>query len=276
MADLSKITLPSGTTYDIKDATAREMIEDLSGYTKYLGVTTTALTDGSSINPITINDESVTAVKGDIVNYQSLEFIFNGTVWQEFGDLSGLGDLAFKDSASGSGSVSVPSTYTTTVTPAAKDVSVTGTTTGSVSVTKSQVSVSKANSGDATYTPEGSVSAPTISVKTAGSTASVTGISSVGSMPTYTVQNEVLTITSGSTPTAAAAVSCKTSDAVYEASTPTFTGTGARLITDSEVATAASFTGSSMTSTGSYTPASPTATTTTATTETKTVSVTVS
>lgn len=311
MADLSKITLPSGTTYDIKDATAREMIEGLSGYTKYLGVTTTAISDGDTTNPITINGESVTAVNGDIANYQSKEFIFNGTAWQEFGDLSGLGDLAFKDTASGSGTVAVPKTFTTTITPAAKDVSVTGTTSGSVSLTKSNVTVSKANSGTATYTPQGSnasssvsgscsvtpsgsVSAPTISVKTAGATTPVTGITSVGSMPTYTVNNETLTITGGATPTAAAAVDCKTGDAAYEATAPTFTGssstgtisgtaaaqtftgTGARLVTDSEVATDASFTGASMTSTGSYTPAAGTASTSVSTTESKTVNVTVS
>lgn len=276
MADLSKITLPSGTTYDIKDAVARELIEDLSSYTKFLGVTTTELEDGDTTNPIMIDGESVTAESGNIVTYESTEFIFNGTSWQAFGDLSGLGSLAFKDSASGDGTVAVPSTYTTTITPVAKDVSVTGTTSGSVSVTKSNVSVSQAVSGEATYTPSGSVSAPEISVKTAGGTTSVTGISSVGSMPTYTVSNETLTITGGSTPTAAAAVDCKTSDPEYEASAPSFTGTGARLITDSEVATAATFTGSSITSTGSYTPAVPTATTTTNSTETKTVSVTVS
>ncbi len=311
MADLSKITLPSGTTYDIKDATAREMIEDLSGYTKYLGVTTTELEDGDTTNPIMINGESVTAVTGDIANYQSREFIFNGTAWQEFGDLSGLGDLAFKDTASGSGTVEVPKTFSTTITPAAKEVSVTGTTSGSVSLTKSNVTVSKAGSGTATYTPQGSnasssvsgscsvtpsgsVSAPTISVKTAGATTSVTGITSVGSMPTYTVNNETLTITGGSTPTAAEAVNCKTGDAAYEATAPTFTGssstgtisgtaaaqtftgTGARLVTDSEVATDASFTGASMTSTGSYTPAAGTASTSVSTTESKTVNVTVS
>lgn len=29
MADISKITLPSGTTYDIKDSAARQDIDDL-------------------------------------------------------------------------------------------------------------------------------------------------------------------------------------------------------------------------------------------------------
>ena len=68
----------------------------------YLGVTTTALTDGATTNPITINGEQVTAKKGNIANYGSKEFIFNGTAWQEFGDLSALGALAYKDSATGS------------------------------------------------------------------------------------------------------------------------------------------------------------------------------
>lgn len=112
MADISKITMPSGTTYDIKDATARQLIEDLESFTAFMGVTTTPLTDGATTNPIMIDGESVTAEAGNITTYGSKEFIFNGTAWQEFGDLSGLGDLAFKDSATGSitpsGTVSTP------------------------------------------------------------------------------------------------------------------------------------------------------------------------
>lgn len=112
MADISKITMPSGTTYDIKDATARELIEELEGYSSFLGVTTTELTDGATTNPITVNGQSVTAKAGSIATYGSKEFIFNGNAWQEFGDLSGLGSLAFKNSATGSitpsGTVSAP------------------------------------------------------------------------------------------------------------------------------------------------------------------------
>lgn len=52
------------------------------------GVTTTALTDGCDTNPITINGESYTAVDGDLVAYQNKEFLFNGTIWQELGDVS--------------------------------------------------------------------------------------------------------------------------------------------------------------------------------------------
>ena len=100
MADISKITLPSGSTYDLKDKWARDQIASLSGYTYYMGVTTTALSDGSTTNPVIINGSSVTANTGGICTYQSKEFIWNGTAWQEFGDLSALGDLAYADTAS--------------------------------------------------------------------------------------------------------------------------------------------------------------------------------
>lgn len=100
MPDISKITLPSGNTYDIKDAGARELIAALSGSTAYIGVTTTALTDGATTNPITVNDSSYTATTGNIVVYGSSEFIFDGSKWNEFGDLSSLGALATKDTVS--------------------------------------------------------------------------------------------------------------------------------------------------------------------------------
>lgn len=112
MADISRIVLPTGTTYDLKDATAREMIEALSGYVYYAGVTTTTLEDGSTTNPIGINGELVTATTGMIVTYYRKEFVWNGSAWQEFGDLSALGDLAYQDDASATytpaGTVSAP------------------------------------------------------------------------------------------------------------------------------------------------------------------------
>lgn len=355
MGDISKITLPSGTTYDIKDTWARNAIDEMSGYTDFLGVTTTALTDGATTNPITINGSSVTAVKGNIVTYGSAEFIWNGTAWQAFGDLSGLGALAYKNSASGT--VAVPKTFTTTVTPAAKNVSVTGTTAGTISLTTDFVNVvsseperpaevtyrptgnnqSSAVSGtcavtatgtvattyngtssgaNGNFTPAGSVSTPTITV-TPSTTSKYVATSSTGGGSvtagsaasfTATVANETLTLGwTANTPTAVTLPSFSSQTIATGISSatstqPTFTGTkiyahhtftgssasgtisgtaaaqswtgvGVVLSTEEEVGTAASFTGSSMTSTGSYTPATPTVSTTVATTENKTVTV---
>ena len=124
MADLSKITLPSGTTYNLKDAKAREDIAAIeaaiAGGVSFLGITTTALTDGATTNPITIGGQSVSAINGAIVIYGSKEFIWVDidTSWHALGSADEFGALAFKDSASGSytpaGSVSTP---TITVTP---------------------------------------------------------------------------------------------------------------------------------------------------------------
>ena len=245
MADISQIKLPNGTTYNIKDANARERIEALESFTTYLGVTTTALTDGATTNPITINGQNVTAQSGNIVLYGNQEFIFDGTHWNQFGDLSSLGSLAYKNTASGSftpaGTVSQPTFNGDTInstgsfTPA-----------GSVKLTNSNktAAVSAAESGAVTYTPDGTVAAPTISVKTAGTTTTVNSITAVGTLPNYTVSGEVLTLTQGTLPTKGKNQTVKTGDAAYQATDPEFTGTGVRLVTGNiSVPTSASFSG---------------------------------
>ena len=94
MPEISKITLPSGSTYDIKDATARSIA---GGAIKLKGTTTTALTDEATTNPIIINSESYTAVANDAVFYEKAEFVFDGTKWHEFGDMSGVGEMGKVD-----------------------------------------------------------------------------------------------------------------------------------------------------------------------------------
>lgn len=325
---LDHITLDSGNTYDFADSYARQELATIKKWDTVMSV-------DAATTPYGVEwDDGGTTITGTLVASASTEqkiyFVPNDSsetdnvydeyitlkptsstyAWEKIAtttiDLSILGDLAYKDTATGS--VTVPATYSTTFTGKAGTVSVTGTTAGSVSETKSNVAVSDAGSGTATYTPAGTnaassvsasgnftpagtVSAPTISVSSAGSTATIEGIDSVGSMPTFTVSGTTLVITAGTVPTKATAVTVKTGDATYEASAPTFTGTqdtvsvsgtaaaqtftgtGARLVTDSEVLTAASFTGSSMTSTGSFTPEADSISTVTATTESKTVTV---
>ena len=101
---ISTITLPTGGTYYFKDEEAREQIEALASYSDFLGVTGTELEDGDTTTPIMIGGEEVYPEPGNIVLYGSKEFIWNGSAWAEFGDLSAitnmLGDLAYADTAS--------------------------------------------------------------------------------------------------------------------------------------------------------------------------------
>lgn len=220
---ISQITLPSGTTYDIKDAKARSDIEDLrsitTGAMHYIGTSSTIIADGGTQNP-TIDGTTKTMSSDDagaVVIYGEKEYVWNGSKWQEFGSTGSIKALAFKDTASGyftpSGSVSV-----------------------SVSTTQNKTTtVSPASSGSATYTPSGSVSAPTISVKTAGSTTTVNSITAVGTLPSWTgtVSGETLTFSwsAGTLPEKGNDVSVKITDAEYESTAPEFTGDGVRLMT---------------------------------------------
>ena len=241
MADISKITLPSGSTYNIKDQGARDLIDAMSGYTDFLGVTTTALTDGATTNPITINGSSVTAKKGNIATYGSAEFIFNGTAWQEFGGLSGLGSLAYKNSASGSGTVAVPKTYTTTVTPTTVTKYVASSATGGGSASSSTVKVGDGGtySGNNTYAPAGTNASSTVSgsctVTPSGSISTGTGTAN------YTPAGSISTGTGTANYTPAGSVAAPTISVSTAGSTTTIKNpTSKTVVTDMSVAAAAS------------------------------------
>lgn len=92
-----------GVTYDIKDLEARALA---AGGIHYIGVTTTALTDGATTSPIVIDKANVTPKKGDLVLYaetggEHTEYLWNGEHWDRLG-YGKFGDLACKSSASGS------------------------------------------------------------------------------------------------------------------------------------------------------------------------------
>ena len=189
MADISKITLPSGTTYDIKDAKARELIGSLSGALTYLGTTTTAITDGSAASPITIGDKSVTPKAGNVVAYGNSEFVWSDTEskWREFGSTESLKALAFKDSASASytpaGTISQPTFTGTKATISAK-------------YTAATVAIST-GTGTANYTPAGIVSEPNIDIIQEMTDINVIDVSDgSGRLPSFTatVADETLSL----------------------------------------------------------------------------------
>lgn len=79
------------TGTDLSSTTVQNAITEIDAKTKltdvlhFKGTTTTAIENGSTTNPITIDGESYTAVFGDVVVYNYTEFVFDGTTWSEFG-----------------------------------------------------------------------------------------------------------------------------------------------------------------------------------------------
>ena len=186
MPEISKLTV-GATTYAIKDATARDAIASLAGGMKYLGVTTTELVDGSTTSTITINGQSVTVESGNVVIYGNKEFVFDGTKWDEFGDLSTLGTLAYKNTASGS------------FTPE-----------GSVTVTETTATIN-------TFATAGTLPSVNPTVE------SISPVTSVGTLPStsYDSGTETITFSWGSLPTLGTAVSAITNIGFSAGSLPT-------------------------------------------------------
>lgn len=132
---IDSVQLPgSETKYWVQDTEARDKIETLANATHFIGVSTTEITDGGTEKP-TINGVEVNPVVGDIVIWKPLtgaplEFIWDGSKWDLLGGqaIEDLGDLAYKDSASGSytpeGSVNLTSETMTVVTSVSDDFSI--------------------------------------------------------------------------------------------------------------------------------------------------------
>lgn len=262
---LYQITLPSGVTYDLKDAQARADIADIrnaiSGGVNFLGYTTTALTDGSTAATIVINGNDHTSLKGDLVANGNKEFLFDGTKWIEVGDLSAFKALAYKDSASGdytpAGTITAPAftgeemtvegSFTpegsvaisvgegnTNYTPSGTITQPTfsgNEMTASATFTPAGSVAITVGAGTANYTPSGSITKPDVTVTPAFE--NISGITSIGTLPelSMTVVSENLTITfnQGTLPSMAAAMSVMTGASAALDSAPAFTGTGVDL-----------------------------------------------
>jgi hypothetical protein len=287
MADISKITLPSGSTYDIKDAWARDEIAKITGAVgagvRFIGVSTTAITDGGNQNPTITGMTGYTKANGDLVIYGDKEFIYGADAkWHEFGDMGSLKALAFKDSASTSytpaGSVSgtfsgAQTTSTGKFTPAGTVSKPTFTgTEGNVSVTGSvenaTVSVG-VGTGTANYTPDGTVSKPTfsgtqatIAVSGGTGTATYTPAGSV-SQPTATVATAGATTSvtpfgsAGTLPSLTTTVADENLTLAWSAGTLPSAGTAVTVKTGDAAYTISkpTFTGTGTRRTATYTPA---------------------
>ena len=209
MPDISKITLPSGSTYNIKDAQARSQIAALTGgdAVVFIGVSTTELTDGGNQTP-RIDGMNVTPATGQLFFYETQEFIYGPDgKWHALGSLDSLGELAYQDSASTSytpegtltpvtftgqssevtitttsdtngnyqpaGTVTQP-TFTGNILESSGNFTPSGEVTISINSTENKTTtVSETVDGTTTYTPAGEISAPVISVTAAGATGTI-------------------------------------------------------------------------------------------------------
>lgn len=238
MAEISKITLPNGNTYDLKDAAARQSIGSLqtsinnynTSALHFVGETTTELKDGGNAATLTLKDmpESAaahTVVSGDVAIYQEKEFVATVAVktgasgiqkivtWHEFGSTGSLKALAFKDSASASytpaGSVSQP-----TFTGAETTVNVEGTASATPTArlifedpNDGTTMIPAHQSGDNNYI-QGAPKAKATGAKVTLNTSSIQQITGVGTLPAMTtsVSGETLTLgwNAGTLPTKAA------------------------------------------------------------------------
>jgi hypothetical protein len=187
------------------------------------------------------------------------------SAWEKMGftiDLSGyaqtadLGDLAFNDTASGSytpaGSVTINS-YTPEGTIAMDSY----TPEGSLSFNNFTPAgtISKGN-GTANYTPEGTVSTPTITVTP--NTSTVNSMTGTGTLPELEVEvtNGTMTFSfnQGTLPTQGAATTVVTGIQSATATQPEFTGTGAELkFTGTAAKPSGSFSGTAKAPSGSFT-----------------------
>ena len=242
--------------------------------------TKTSETAIKAITSATIGDVWINTADGSEWFCKQTITTATATAWEKLGftiDLSGyaqtadLGDLAFKDSASGkttpAGSVTINS-YTpegsitidsykpegsismNNFTPAGTISKGTGTANytpeGSISINSFTPTgtISKGN-GTANYTPEGTVSTPTITVTP--NTTTVNSITAVGTLPELdvTVANETLSFSfnQGTLPTKGANTTVATGIKSATSSQPTFSGTGAEL----------KFAGTQINPTGSFT-----------------------
>lgn len=207
---LSQVEMPNGDLLEIKDTIARQMATSGTHYIGKLyvdGTTYTHLTDGDTRSSVEIvgsgdTHSSKTAEQGDIVLDNGEEFIYDGSVWNLMGT-NDLGNFAFVDegrvtvptvsygnptpnhtstaatvnvTSSDSGTVAAP-TGTFTQPSFSKSVTFTGTTTTD-NETRVVSNTETIPTGAESYTPKGSIAAPTITVSSAGSTTTIKNPSS--------------------------------------------------------------------------------------------------
>lgn len=175
------------------EETVDELAKEVEDLGKYQGKTVTPIQNGDITNPIEMEDgEWLTVKTGDWVIYGNKEFIWDGDAWDEAGDLSALGDLAYVDSASAA--------YTPH---------------GSVSqATFNGTTASLTN----TFTPNGHLTDTALTIDQT----TMNSITNVGTLPSHSYSSGTLTLDPGTLPTKGSDTTVVTD--IASITQPTFVG----------------------------------------------------
>ena len=189
------VTLPTITAKDLG-------IEQVM---RFIGSSSTTLTDGATTNPIIIDSKSITAVAGDVVLSNGYEFVWIGAQWEQLGQ---EGSFSLKTHS-----------HTASYTPA-----------GTVSTPT--ITVNASDTTINSITDVGTL--PSASLTDGG--AILTGTISNGPNRTVTLSVNytapALTFDAGSLPTKGSNVTVLTGITSATSSQPTFTGTAATITTN--------------------------------------------
>ncbi len=101
-SNTSNVQLP-GIINSILGQWADDIIERVNESVRFLGVTTTAITDGSTVSTIVIDGQSVSVSTGDIAVYSGNYFLFYSSAWHAGGGSSSVAaeDVSYDNTTSG-------------------------------------------------------------------------------------------------------------------------------------------------------------------------------
>lgn len=178
----------------------------LSSALRFIGATTTAIVDGGTTSPISINGSNVTPAIGDVVinSNNNQEYVWLGTKWELLGDESSYSlkghthTVTYAKSATATGSTTQGGTNAeTSITPAGtvSQPTFTGTAHNHKFTGTAHSHTFTGSSHNHTLTP---------------TTTNVYSITSVGTMFAASVSGEVLTLTPGTAPTRSSVIKAYT------------------------------------------------------------------
>lgn len=127
VTDAAGLSALTGRIESIEDllSNMQSQIGGLTGAMHFLGEIDTDLTDGSTDANIIVDGDSVKATAGDVVIYESAEYVFNGTRWSLLGDtadylLKDVASATYETRDSASGKLTEAKTYTDSTIASAK------------------------------------------------------------------------------------------------------------------------------------------------------------